>query len=105
MVNPQRGEVALVVNGQERVLRLTLGALAALEEELEAGSLVELVAAFETGTFRSRDLLALLWAGLNGGGWTVSREDVGAALVEGGPVAATQAAARLLALTFAGADP
>jgi len=40
MVNRWRGDVALVVNGQRRVARLTLGALAELEDALEEPSLV-----------------------------------------------------------------
>ena len=48
MANPWTGEVALVINGEVRVLKLTLGALAGLEQALQAGSLVELVERFET---------------------------------------------------------
>jgi len=101
MLNPQRGEVSITVNGQERAMRLTLGALAALEERLGATSLLDMVQAFEAGTFRSNDLLALIWAGLNGGGWDVSHGDVGRCTIDGGPLEAARAAARLLALTFA----
>ena len=36
MVNPQRGEVELVIDGTRHVLRLSLGALAELEDRLEA---------------------------------------------------------------------
>lgn len=101
MVNPERGEVGLVVNGQERVLRLTLGSLAALEARLEASSLAELVGTFEAGDLRSDHLILLLWAGLNGGGLAVSCNDVAAARIDGGPVAAARAAGRLLHATFA----
>ena len=100
MANPYRGEVELVVDGQARRLRLTLGALAELEARLESESLLELIARFETGSFRVRDLVALLAAGLNGGGWRVSEAELVAAAIEGGPLAAAQAAARLLKLTF-----
>ena len=103
MINPQRGDVAVTVDGQARVLRLTLGALAALEHELDAGSLVEMVDRFEDGQFRSRDILLLLWAGLNGGGWAVELDAVAAAHIAGGPVAAAKAGARLLHCTFGGA--
>ena len=54
MANPWRGEVALVIDGQRRVLKLTLGALAELEQVLEAGSLVDLVERFEAGRFSRR---------------------------------------------------
>lgn len=101
MINPARGEVGLVVDGQERVMRLTLGALAALEAELGESSLAALVARFESGDFAASDLIKLLWAGLNGGGWEVPVADVGRAQIDGGPVKAAKAAARLLHLTFA----
>jgi hypothetical protein len=100
MANPFRGEVELVVDGEARVMRLTLGALAELEARLNADSLMEMIARFETGGFRVRDLVALIVAGLNGGGWRVSEADLLARRIDGGPVAAAQAAARLLKLTF-----
>ena len=40
MVNPFAGEVALVIDGQRHVAKLTLGALAELEATLEGGGLV-----------------------------------------------------------------
>ena len=43
MANPWSGEVALVIDGRRRVMKLTLGALAELEAALQSGSLVELV--------------------------------------------------------------
>jgi len=100
MVNKHRGEVEIVIDGHTRKMRLTLGALAALEDALGARSLVEMVEAFETGSFKARDLLLLLWAGLNGGGWEVPFEDVGDAAISGGPLEAAKAGAQLLALTF-----
>lgn len=102
MINPQRGEVAITVDGSLRTMRLTLGALAALEDALGTTSLVELVERFETGAFRSADLLLLVWAGVNGGGWSVDRDALGQMEIEGGPIAAAKAGARLLHLTFGG---
>jgi Phage tail tube protein, GTA-gp10 len=99
-MNPWRGEVALSVDGQARSMRLTLGALAELEARLKSDSLMDLIARFETGAFRVADLIALLAAGLNGGGWRVSEAELVQASIDGGPVAAAQAAARLLKLTF-----
>lgn len=100
MANPWRGEVELVVDGEPRALRLTLGALAELEARLEAESLVEMIARFETGGFRVRDLIALIVAGLNGGGWRIGEAELLERRIEGGPLAAAQAAARLLTVTF-----
>ncbi|NQW13211.1 MAG: gene transfer agent family protein [Rhodobacter sp.] len=104
MVNPYRGEVALVVDGQTHVMRLTLGVLAELEEALNAGSLLALVERFEAGTFSTRELLALLAAGLRGGGWSGALADLLTAEIDGGPVGAAKAAARLLAVSFTVSD-
>ncbi len=101
MANPWAGEVALVIGGERQVMRLTLGALAELEAGLESGSLVDLVARFEGGTFSTRDVLALIVAGLRGGGWRGSAADLLSADIEGGPMAAARAAAELLARAFA----
>jgi hypothetical protein len=100
MANPWRGEVELVVDGEARTMRLTLAALAELEARLKSESLIELIERFETGGFRVRDLIALLVAGLNGGGWKLSESEFVARRLDGGPIAAAEAAARLLKLTF-----
>ena len=100
MENPWRGDVALVVDGERHVMRLTLGALAALEAELETSSLVALVERFEGGAFSARDVLALLRAGLSGGGAGAVAQRLETSEVEGGPVAAARAAAELLARAF-----
>lgn len=110
-VNPWAGEVALMVDGVPRVMRLTLGALAELEAALGADSLLAVIRRFEAGEFRAADLMALLAAGLRGGGWReCSAGLLAEAEIAGGPVAAAEAAARLLARAFqlpdqaAGAD-
>lgn len=100
MVNRFRGEVALSLDGQAHVMRLTLGALAGLEEDLGTQSLVELVERFETGSFCARDLTALLFAGLRGGGWDGTKSDLAAANIDGGAVKAAEAAGKLLACAF-----
>lgn len=97
-MNPVAGEVALSVGGERRVMRLTLGALAGLEAELGAGSLSDLAARFDAGDVSAGDILAVLRAGLAGGGHAV---DPGTAEIEGGLPAAARAAARLLARAFA----
>ena len=100
MANPYAGEVALVIAGERHVLKLTLGALAELEAGLDSGSLVELVERFEGGGFSTRDVLALIVAGLRGGGWPGEPRDLLAAEIEGGPLGAARAAAELLARAF-----
>jgi hypothetical protein len=104
MANPWMGDVALVINGQPHVARLTLGALAELEEALEEESLIALVERFEGNAFSSRDVLALLDAGLRGGGNDLSKADLLSAEIEGGPMAAARAAAELLARAFVVAE-
>lgn len=101
MVNPYAGEVAIVVDGQRHAAKLTLGALAELETALEAGSLMDLVERFEAQRFTTRDVLALVVAGLRGGGWQGTAADLLHAEIAGGPVAAARAAAELLARAFA----
>lgn len=100
MANPWAGEVALVIDGQRHVLKLTLGALAELEAGLETGTLVDLVERFESGRFASRDVLRLIVAGLRGGGWRGQASDLITAEIEGGPMGAARAAAELLARAF-----
>lgn len=100
MANPHAGEVALILNGERRVMKLTLGALAELEAALGADTLVSLIGRFEEGRFATRDVIALLLAGLRGGGWEGTSADLACAEIGGGPVAATKAAAQLLARAF-----
>lgn len=101
MANPWTGEVALVIDGERHVLKLTLGALAELEASLETDSLVALVERFEKGDFSGRDVLALIAAGLRGGGWTGHVGDLLTRDIEGGPLEAAKAAGQLLARAFA----
>lgn len=102
MANPWAGEAALVINGNRHVLKLTLGALAELEAGLSTGTLVELVERFEGGAFSSRDVLALIVAGLRGGGWQGQPAELMTAEIEGGPLQAAKTAADLLARAFVG---
>lgn len=99
-MNPYRGDVSLTLNGKTQVMRLTLGALAELETDLKTGSLLELVERFETGAFCATDLVALLLAGLRGGGADFNRSTLNDAVIEGGAVAAAQAGALLLKRSF-----
>ena len=100
MANPLAGEVAVVINGERHVCKLTLGALAELEAGLGEGSLVDLVARFEAGGYTGRDVMALIVAGLRGGGWQGTAEDLLTADIEGGPLGAAKIAATLLVRAF-----
>ncbi len=101
MANPWAGEVEVRLDGVAHVARLTLGALAELETQLGETSLMALVERFETQRFSSRDVLALIVAGLRGGGWQGTAADLLKAEIAGGPVGAARVAAELLARAFA----
>jgi hypothetical protein len=100
MANPYRGEVEITINGAPYALKLTLGALAGLEQSLAEGSLVDLVQRFEAGRFSARDILALLAAGLEGGGHSLSAEELAQADIAAGPLGAARVAAQLLVRSF-----
>ena len=101
MANPFAGEVALVLDGKRLLAKLTLGSLAELEAALETGSLMELAERFEARRFSARDVLALILAGLRGGGWQGTAADLRTVEIGGGMVEAARAAAELLARAFA----
>jgi len=101
MGDPWAGEVTLMLDGTPKVAKLTLGALAELEASLGTGTLVELVQRFEGGQFSTRDVLALVVAGLRGGGWRGTTADLLSAEIGGGPVEAARVAGALLARAFA----
>ncbi|WP_413875444.1 gene transfer agent family protein [Albidovulum sp.] len=100
MANPWAGEVEVTLDGERHAAKLTLGALAELEAELVAGTLIDLVERFEAGRFSTRDVLMLIVAGLRGGGWQGTAADLLRVEIGGGPVAAARAAAALLARAF-----
>ncbi|MFV0361185.1 gene transfer agent family protein [Tropicimonas sp.] len=101
MANPWRGEVLLHLDGEPRVCKLTLGTLAELEAELGEGSILTLVTRFEAGRFSARDVLAVVIAGLRGGGWSGTLAELRTAEIGGGVAGAAGAAAQLLARAFA----
>ena len=100
MANAQRGEIEAVFEGERRVLCLTLGALAELEARLGAGDLVGLSERFAAGRVSARDLIAIIGAGLRGGGNAVTDDDLARMSIEGGLTGAAEIAARLLKATF-----
>lgn len=104
MANPWAGEVEVVLDGRAHVARLTLGALAELEAALGAASLSALVERFEAQSVSVRDVLAVVLAGLRGGGWTGTAEELGRAELRGGVVEAARVAATLLVRAFGAAD-
>jgi hypothetical protein len=101
MANPWTGEAEVRIDGVPYVCKLTLGALAELEAGLGEGSLIDLIRRFEGSAFSSRDVMAVVVAGLRGGGWQGTADDLMSAEIAGGPVGAAQLAATLLARAFA----
>ena len=100
MANAQRGEIAAIIDGEEKVLCLTLGALAELEARLGGGDLMGLGERFASGRVSARDLIVILGAGLRGGGNAVTDDDLARMAVEGGLRGAAEVATRLLRATF-----
>jgi len=98
--NPHRGEVVLTVDGRRRPMRLSLGALAALESRLESRSLVALAERFETGEVGAGELIALLTAGLRGAGTEITEAELAEAEIAGGALGAMRAGLALLAAAF-----
>ncbi|GAB4525483.1 MAG: hypothetical protein Kow00133_14080 [Amphiplicatus sp.] len=87
----------LTINGERAHLRLTLGALARIEEGLGAGDFAAMRA--RLSALRVADLLLILHALLEGGGTKISMEALKAADIDVG------AAARAVAAAFRALDP
>ncbi|MCW4113865.1 gene transfer agent family protein [Aurantimonas sp. MSK8Z-1] len=103
-VNRRRGEVAAIIDGRERVLCLTLGALAELEDAFASEDIGALARRFGTGSLSARDLIRVIAAGLRGGGEAVSDDEVAAMRIEGGASGAAALTAALLGAAFGDGD-
>jgi len=103
MINRHRGETALLVDGEALPMRLTLGALAELEQAFSVDSLPALGERFAGGKLSARDITRILAAGLRGAGSSVSADQVAGLSFDGGLNGAIRAAIALLDATF-GAD-
>ncbi|MEM6478415.1 MAG: gene transfer agent family protein [Pseudomonadota bacterium] len=101
MANPLAGEVEIRIGGERRICKLTLGALAELEADLREESLIALIERFDHGSYRAADILAVVVAGLRGGGWEGTRDEFMSLDVDGGVTEAARVAARLLVGAFA----
>lgn len=89
--NAARGEAAIVIDGENVVLRSSFEALVAAEEEL--GPLFALVERAAAGGLKLAEMVALFWHCSSG---RVARERIGAAVAEGGLAKATPALRVLL---------
>lgn len=105
--NRHRGEIAARLDGEIRLLCLTLGALAELETAFGVANLAELAERFESGRLSAGDIIKIVGAGLRGAGNIATDEDVAQMSAEGGVAGFARIAAELLWATFGGAafDP
>lgn len=81
-MNPQRGEVAILIDGEPRKLCLTLGALAEIEAALGCESLKDLTIRLKT--ISARDMIRLLAALLRGGGEDLIADTLATRIVQPG---------------------
>ncbi len=100
MANLMRGEVDAVIDGKAYTLCLTLGALAELEASLQSNDLNGLAERFEGGRVSARDLIAIVGAGLRGGGNPVTDVELANMSIQGGAHGAATIAVKLLASAF-----
>ncbi|HBC52871.1 MAG TPA: transfer Agent [Alphaproteobacteria bacterium] len=76
MANRHRGEVTAHFGGKPYRLCLTLGALAELEDRLGEEDILALARRFENGRISAREALAVIAAGLRGGGHVLSDAEI-----------------------------
>ena len=100
--NRRRGEVEAVLDGERRILCLTLGALAELETAFAAEDLNGLAVRFSSGRLRAADMIRIIGAGLRGGGNLVSDDEVAGMSVDGGIAIYAGIVGDLLTATFSG---
>lgn len=103
MANRHRGEIEAVLGGERRVLVLTLGALAELEDAFGGEDMLALATRFEAGRISARDAIRVIGAGLRGAGADVGDDEVARMDAEGGAAGYIAIVADLLTATFSGA--
>lgn len=102
--NRRRGEVEAELDGERRILCLTLGALAELETAFAVGDLSGLAERFSSGRLKAGDMITVISAGLRGGGNLLSDAEVAAMSIDGGIAGYARIVCELLEATFGGAD-
>ncbi|WP_319529365.1 gene transfer agent family protein [uncultured Cohaesibacter sp.] len=100
MANRRRGEVTLILDGKPRVLCLTLGALAELEDSMGLDNIGELADRFASGRVCSADLVKILGTALRAGGEEIADREAASMRCEGGATALTHALVEVLRLAF-----
>lgn len=102
--NRRRGEVEAMIDGECRILCLTLGALAELETAFAANDLAGLAGRFSAGRLKAADMIRIIGAGLRGGGNLFSDEEVAAASFDEGVAGCARVVGELLSATFMPAE-
>ena len=100
--NRHRGEIEAELGGTRYMLCLTLGALAELETAFGVDDLAALAERFASGRLSSRDVTAILLAGLRGGGNDITADDLANMPAPGGASGYVAIVAELLTATFGG---
>ena len=100
--NRRRGEVFAIMDGEPRLLCLTLGALAELESAFGAEDLVALAARFSSGRLSAADMIRILGAGLRGGGNLFTDDEVAGMAIDDGAAGSARIVAELLSAAFGG---
>jgi hypothetical protein len=98
--NPHRGEAAIIVGGEQMVLRPSFSALVAAEEEL--GSLFELVERAAQGRLQLREIAALFDHLASARPKGITRDRIGEAIVEFGLAKITPALRKVLSQILQG---
>jgi len=100
MANKRRGEIDAILDGRSYTLCLTLGALAELEQAFDANDILSLAERFERGRISAGEALKILAAGLKGGGYTLTIDEIAEMRADGGAAGYVRIVAELLAATF-----
>ena len=98
--NGRRGEVEAIIDGERRILCLTLGALAEIETAFGVDNIGDLAGRLARGRIGAATIIAILAAALRGGGNVVDDADVADMRIQGGVEGAVQLVTRLLATAF-----
>ncbi|QRM54756.1 gene transfer agent family protein [Sinorhizobium sp. BG8] len=98
--NRHRGEIEAILDGERRILCLTLGALAELETAFAADNLAALAGRFASGQLRALDIIHIIGAGLRGGGNIITDDEVAGMVAEGGLSGFAWTVSALLTATF-----
>lgn len=104
MANRHRGEITAELNDRPYTLCLTLGALAELEDHFGVSDLPQLVERLSGGNLSARDILAIMAAGLKGGGHDLQADDISEMRNSRGAVGFARIVADLLSASFGSTD-